>query len=357
MPKPKQTFCCELCAFTTEKKSTYVNHLESNKHKNKLNGAASNPVSEASSEISSVTTTPDDSATALRIRELENQLKLKDLEIQNLIANHAMELKMKDLEIQHKQELISVLQNSSSRNNNNNNNETNNIKMVISEKAPTENKRASPIKQCPQLFRADAENFDACFKSMLTNTEFNDYIQETTNSKGEDVFTLTKNKLCAYDYKSNGVDNAVELISKCFLKLKPNELPFYCVNKRKNTLFIKTNDEWMKETNENQDQFDKILLKSAKDALAAIQKYTFSTMITFKEHKTAFSREYGMNYDDWFKNHYQEIMSALSLVGDNVSTKVESDQEVENKKLVVKKLKIVLSNMSISGHDSDEDDN
>ena len=93
---------CEICNFQTEKKSTYTKHIQSKTHLNKVNGNDSNYCSSTTTSTASNTTTADNTCTASRIKELENQLKLKDLEMEKLIAEYELRLK-------HKDEIISIL--------------------------------------------------------------------------------------------------------------------------------------------------------------------------------------------------------------------------------------------------------
>ena len=99
MPK---TFCCEICCFETTKKSTYTDHLTSKKHLNKSSGLTSVSSDASTTSLSTLSNCDTNSSTASRIRELEHQLQLKDLEIQRIKNEYEMKL-------QHKDEIIALL--------------------------------------------------------------------------------------------------------------------------------------------------------------------------------------------------------------------------------------------------------
>jgi hypothetical protein len=77
---------CECCNYVTNKKSTFDTHNVSKKHLEKFNG--SDVKSEKSINMETIysqkSNVSNDNYLTLKIRELENALKLKDLELHSL---------------------------------------------------------------------------------------------------------------------------------------------------------------------------------------------------------------------------------------------------------------------------------
>jgi hypothetical protein len=127
----------------------------------------------------------------------------------------------------------------------------------------------------------------------------------------------------------------------------PNdEKPFYCRDKRRNILYIKTNNGWIKQTDKNKQDFDKILLILAKEALGSVSKAVGNITILFRNRSDdSFKKIYDINYDDWWRNNRSEILNVLSLMPDDKHGAIKSDEELDNERLVVKMLKVQLAKM------------
>jgi hypothetical protein len=77
-------YTCACCDFSTTKKSTYADHLKSKKHLKKVNASSSCSVISNLTEPEEYAEVETVSTTTARIQELENALRLKDLEISHL---------------------------------------------------------------------------------------------------------------------------------------------------------------------------------------------------------------------------------------------------------------------------------
>jgi hypothetical protein len=346
MPK---THCCEICSFQTEKKSTFTDHLTSKKHINKVNGIASTSSATASSSV--ITSESENTFTASKIRELENQIKILKLEYEFKLQAKDFELKQKEIELKHKDEIISILQQQTSPSTIAKNNiclaveEKNEINLVPSSDNQNEMKDTKlPVKECLEKLFKDAPTIEMCHK-MLKNETHNCYIQEIETTNPNKLILNPTSSFKATDFKQNGVDNAVEIVTKFFQTFNNNELPFYCSDKRRHTLYIKTNNGWIKETKQNEDEFNKIILNLVKQALWSVQLSLHGTISNFEKHHKIFNELYGMNFENWLYNNKSEILDVLSLI-ETSSGEHKSTKENENKALVVKKLKVELAKMS-----------
>lgn len=341
-------FTCQCCNYRTERKSSYDNHLKSSKHLQKLNNQTeTQSVSSLNSLEYTTTTLVTDNS---RILELEYQLKMKDAEIQNIINEYTLKLQMKDLEIKHKDELITMLQNKP--------------QLVIQEmpkqviaetiEIPKEtNKPKLPVKECLEKYLSNAPTIEKC-RSNLYKDEYNSYITEI-DVQDKPMNILNVNRFKINDFESTGVSNAISIIEKFFDKFDENMLPFYCSDKRRNILYIKTNDGWIKETKQNIEEFDKLLLVLAKEALGSVYYAVANTELVFNKNKKAFLEIYGKNEQDWCYNNKNEILNVLTLIGNDDTRHGEGEQTRENKRLVVKNLKIALSKMSKSFSDCESE--
>lgn len=311
-------YYCQACDFKTERKSTYNDHLKSKKHLNKTTG------------VSTSECTNNDCSES-RIKELESLLLMKDSEI----AEYKLQLK-------HKDDIISILKQQSI--------EPQNVKLTVKEKP----KQLSIAEQLEKA-RPDAFTIQECEK-LLFNSEYNNYILSTEGSSdGKEYIILNQSKIKHTEYKDRGIDNAIDILTYFFEDIPENKHPFYCSNKRKNTLYIKTTNGWIKQPKENKTEFDKIILNLAKQALNSIQRAMSSIFLLFNNRKQTFYSIYNMNYDDWNYNHRSEMFNVLTLFGDDVSARFKSDQEQKNEELVVKLLKVQLSKMSCQYDWDDEE--
>jgi hypothetical protein len=347
MPK---VFNCLCCKYETERKSSFDNHLKSSKHLEKLNNPTTNITLESQSVSSlnslACTSTEELTINSTRIMALEYQLKLKDNEIQNIINEYTLKLQMKDIEIKHKNDTIEMLK--TNLHQSKTEEENSNIKMVVTEKIKNEDinipTKKLYTKECLEKYMEKAPTIET-YKSYLFKEDYNKYITEI-DIDGKPANILNVQSFKVSDYKNNGVNNAISIIEELFIKFNSNELPFYCSDKKRNILHIKTNNGWIKETKENIDEFNKLLLDLAKNALWSVQNALGTTDTIYTKNKTGFLKIYGNSAKDWKDNNCAEINNVMALNGSNDTRHGDGDETRENKRLVVKKLKIAFGEMS-----------
>lgn len=330
-------YICQPCDFKTEKKSTYNDHLKSKKHLNKTNNCCQVECASISSTISAITT---DEQSETKIKELQELLRIKELEMKKIIDEYELRLKQKD-------EIITILR------------QPNNIQPINVQPINVQSNNIKPTKthinDNLQNTRPEAPTIEQC-KKLLYDSNYNEHIITAANPHdGRDYIILNPSKLKHTEYKERGIDNAIDIIIKFFETMPENQYPFYCSNKRKNTLYIKTENGWIKQTKENKIEFDKIILSLIKEALNTIQRAISSIYLLFNKKKSTFRTIYDMNYDDWINEHRSEIFNVVTLFGENVSGRFKSDEEISNEALAVKLLKVHLSKMSFN-NDSDEEE-
>jgi hypothetical protein len=293
---------------------------------NKVNGVVS-------STASSVTTSVDEtnSSTASRIRELEHQI---------LIIRTEYELKL-----QHKDEIISILKEQI-----NNKTTHNNIELKVEEKQiPEKQKIQTPKIPTIEFLHTHLEHaptIQQCYQ-MLKNDESNDYIMEA-NVNNEPTTLLNPKFIKESSFKPNAVANAIEIIINFFSTFETNQLPFYCSNKRKNILYLKTDNGWIKQTEQNTDEFNKLLLAFAKTALWSVVVGVGNCRTKFKSANKKFQELYNINYEDWVNEHVPQLIDCLSFRVGVCGKKgdIETKESKEDKELVIKFLKIELSKLS-----------
>jgi hypothetical protein len=94
-------YICKSCEYKTNKKNNYDKHLKTTKHLENINKS-----NEDNCSVSSVSS----SVSKQSIIDYEYQLKMKDLEIQNIINEYTLKLQLKETELKHKDEIIYLLQ-------------------------------------------------------------------------------------------------------------------------------------------------------------------------------------------------------------------------------------------------------
>jgi len=337
---------CSYCDFETDRKSTYDLHLVSNKHIKKVNTASSKKatVVEDNQSISSI---EEPTATNIecntRIIQLEYELKMKEKEIERIINEYTLKLQMKDLEIKHKDEIIEFLQNKPKE-------EPNNIQLLVQEKpklavvdenvsqlSNEEDKKLKlPIKQCLLQYRADAPSFENCTREFFCDANYNKFIN-VVDFIGE--YKILKEEFIKQGGNQADCISAVEEILKSYFRqYEKNKQPFYCSDSKRHILYIKTNDGWIKPTDDNEAQFDKYILNFARCALYSVQRIIHNTYELFKDKQQDFKRIYQLHFSDWIKDHKNEISGVYSIY--------DTDDECIRK--MIKNTKIILSKLSAS---------
>lgn len=323
-------YTCDCCFFLTNKKSTYNDHLTSKKHLNKINNIS---VTSSNNSIISSITEPelqDDSSSLVKIRDLENELKLKELEINNLKEL----LKVKD-------EMISFLKSTTTTQH-----VTvvqppqpvkENITMTIEEKESKEDER--PTKLTPKqvieqltLTRKDAPTIDEFLKTGFLD-ENNKYFKTLTykgglvNKNGEPV--ESEKKLIYYDknefcsafpdtekglfYFSSYTNLIVNMFCSLIERTEKTLSPLYCNDKQRRVFYVKLQEGWKRLSD---DEFNslcsKIISRTEFMALNAIS----NTKTLFLYHNSIYRKFYanGFTNEDSFNDNY----SVAYLITSNI---------------------------------------
>lgn len=335
MPK----YVCECCEFETDRKSNYDKHIKSSKHLSKLNQPSSSTNISVTSVSSLGTEEFKDSSKQSAIVELEYQLKLKDIEIQNIINEYTLKLQMKDNEIKHKDELIAMLRHQTTQqpqqplqqqtapvSNHFEPVKQNNINMVIHEKTTNQQPKQESTLDMLKRERKDAITIEEFIDDYLfTDNNPYIYIGELDNKDYILPVNIKKN-----DYKSQFL---VTQICKTFETIPKQMSPIFCSDERRHKFYILTNDGWIKSNEE--ESINKIItnlvFKSAKvisQAFLNIFDLQARTDINFKNF---FKKKYNMPCEVFMYDHKPELTSKLLY-----------------DKTLIDKLKIALSTMTSS---------
>jgi hypothetical protein len=277
-------YSCDCCNFSTTKKSTFNDHLTSKKHLTNCKNTGDT--------INIIDTTNY----LLQIKELENQLKMKDLKIIDL----ENQLKIKELEIQnikleYQQPKITIPQEQS-----------NNIQLVIK----------SPIKQKDKIIKKETtlEKLNKRTKAMtityfqenyLNNDSFNPFITEI-NFKDEPL--ILPKSINPNDY---GDYIIVDVICKTLNNIPPEERPIYCSDNRRRHFYVKTDEGWIKYKQNNEVKHDILKILFWTSYKIIYRAFT----INLKEHpyyKWLLDKFYKKdNYDDKDDINVMNIIKAI----------------------------------------------
>jgi hypothetical protein len=179
-----------------------------------------------------------------------------------------------------------------------------------------------------------------CFENLfhlLSLEEYNNFIQ-VVNFEDEEKIILACNKIKKGEYDVVQSTIACELIRNLILSLNGN-IPFYCADKRRNILYMKTINGWIKET-DDKIEFDDLILKFGLNVLNIIQRAVATTSIIFKKNKNQFIDIYNIHYDLWFKDNFMEIIGSISYIGDN------DIETTEIKKKLINRIKLLFCELS-----------
>lgn len=274
MPK---TFCCEICCFQTEKKSTYTNHLKSDKHIKKVNGVASTTASETSSVSSLTNNIENNSFTASRIRELEHQLQLKDAEIQRMKIEY-------ELKSQHKDEIIALLKQQPPAVQIQ---PKNNVDLIVQEKPQKGKINLIPAPQ-PQPIQEETGNEMKGYRNNAINIEtFIDNYIKNPNEHKLTMISHYKNKpitipkyVNSNELPSNIKTFYVNTICNLLNKIPMEKRPIFCSDERRKTFYIKTNGTWVNDINTVNKFIEQLVMEIKSQILTSIQ--TLDTLIPKK---------------------------------------------------------------------------
>jgi hypothetical protein len=213
-------YSCDCCNFSTTKKSTFNDHLTSKKHINN------------SKNTDDIIETNDTNKYLLQIKELENELKMKELQYQLKIQELENKLTMKELEIQniklqYQQPKINIPQE-----------QTNNVQLIIKEQKDKIIKKETTLEKLNK--RTKAMTITDFQENYLNDDTFNPFITEI-NFKDEPL--ILPKSINPNDY---GDYIVVDFICKTLNNIPPEERPIYCSDDRRHHFYVKTNDGWLK---------------------------------------------------------------------------------------------------------------
>lgn len=346
-------YTCECCFFQTDKKSTYENHMKSKKHLSKMNG-------EDCSDTSSVTMTTNfcDNSSLSRIRELEHKIMMMEAQIQSRDET----IRNKDETIKNKDEIIAMLKQQL----NNNKQIENNVNLNVKEKfrtkinlLPVEVEK--PLKKMTTMEmlceRKNAPSIEDLFDEEMLIEKYG----TKTTFKKKSLY------IAKYIYAEDYGDKFsfwTNYMCKIINDLPKNERPIYCSNQRLHHFYIKSNNEWIKET-DNVDalllniitlNYDNLLLLFTNvtknvpvNPYPCMDTQDFEKLLQ-NQNERALTYEADINkYGEWFHNIYKN--SYFEWIGGDRPRKSRTNtfgtifMDKEDLKKLLGKVKIALSNI------------
>jgi hypothetical protein len=253
-----------------------------------------------------------------RVNELEYELKLKNDEIKNIY--NEFQLLKEQLTKPVSQPVLQPVSKPVKKSR---------TKLSTIEYLENNFKNAIPIEECHYLFLKCENN------KCLHEEQF-------AGKDGVNKNIINQKYLLESNFTDSTSGNAMDIIADLFLKIDKTKFPFYCSDKHRNTLYIKTNTGWIKSTERD---FDKTLFTFIKYALWSVSNSVINTINIFKIAPSKFKEIYNKTYEDWLRQDKPDLLKKLIIL----------EEETEDKKLSVKKLKILMAKMSITG-DNDETD-
>ena len=276
----------------------------------------------------------------LRMVELENEVKLNQIQAKKLQAEYQYQLKIKDLELQVKLQILELK-----------------LQKGISEFQPlppipviqqpipvVEVKPKLTTKEYLQNNCKNALTFTEC-STMINDAEYNKFITEI-NVEDIPKNIISKNYFLDSFWSPNISKNVLDIIEYFFTKIEKNQLPFFCSDKNRNILYIKTEDKWLKNNEENINEFDNILLKFIHTAVYSVYKSIIITNNLFEKRQPQFRSIYEKNFADWKDRNLNELLLKFTLLSD----------DLEERALSLKKFKIFMSKTSKTFHSQEGED-
>jgi hypothetical protein len=270
-------FCCEICDYSTSRKSNMVNHLNSNKHAQEINGNNFKQIlsnlfvcsdCNKSYQTNAGLWKHKNKGLCIKQNDTETNVKNNKDEMIHYLMNESKELKNLIME---------VLKNGTNHitNNHNSNNKTFNLNVFLNE---------------------------TC-KNAMNISDFINSIQ-----------------LQLSDLEKVGELGYVEGISSIILKnlnaLDVTERPIHCTDKKRETMYIKDEDKWEKE-DDKKAKLHKLVRKVANKNMDLISD--------FKDLHPDW-KKYNSKYSDQFN---KIIIESMGGPGDN---------EYENEEKIIKKI-------------------
>jgi hypothetical protein len=235
---------CECCNYVTNKKSNFDNHNVSKKHLEKVNGSDDKSVtSEKSIKMETIysqeSNVSNDSYLTLKIRELENTLKLKDLEIESL----------KQI-IKSKDETIDLIKTTAIQRSNQPQNQTvvreaeNNINMIIEEVDSQQINNNGDRRITINDLSKDAYTLNEFFAKCIKNADETLYTEKKEILGGSKVAVL-KGQYFRKDRSQNALKCCIDVVEDILAKIPVDKQPLVCINKKERKFWVKTKDGWL----------------------------------------------------------------------------------------------------------------
>ena len=192
----------------------------------------------------------------------------------------------------------------------------------------------------------DAYSIEDCF-DILKNPDYNHYLHEDRVTHEGVVKTIINPKFSLNTKYQSWTTNAVDIIAAFLYKFDKTELPFYiCKKNKKSSLYIKSNNGWIKGSEKDADD---LLLRFCNKAISSVALSVINTYDIFKKAPVKFAEIFEINaqdntacnFDKWQDNHKQEIISKLFVFKEDFD-------------VAIKKLKSLLIKMDPNREEDDE---
>ena len=253
--KNGKQYSCEYCDFHTSDKTDYTRHCSTGKHKN-LTNLTKNTDNNNDTYICSKCNKQYKSRMGLWSHSKKCEIILNvddDISSNEPIKNYVMKLveqnnDLRNMFLQQNNELLEIRE------------QNNQIQTLISENPPQ------------QIVNNNIQN------NKITNNQFNlnVFLQQTCKDAINMSDFINSLKIDAASLHHTGTHGYVNGISKIFTdglrKLKVHERPIHCSDLKREVLYIKDNDKWEKDTEDNK-QFKKALDKVVYRNMGQLEKW------------------------------------------------------------------------------------
>jgi hypothetical protein len=193
----------------------------------------------------------------------------------------------------------------------------------------------------------ESYTIEDCF-DILKNPDYNHYLYEDRLTFEGVVQTIINPKFSLHTKYQSSTTNAVDIIAALLHKFKKEELPFYvCKKNKKSSLYIKTNNGWIKDSEKDTDD---LLVRFCDKALKSVSISILNTYNIFKKAPSKYIEIFEINkenheannFDKWQLNHKSDIMSKLMIFKEDFD-------------LATKKLKSLLIKMDPNNQNDDDE--
>ena len=346
------SYTCACCDFSTTKKSTYADHLKSQKHLKKVNASSSCSVVSNLTEPEEYAEVETVSTTTARITELENALRLKDLEISHLKE----QLKTKD-------DMITILMKQPQQ----------------SAPAPAPVFVPAPVQQAPpeapavqpkrlgprsvlenlQASRANALHLGEFLKQSLYDPTKNKYIKLVKESELPSKIKFVKQSPHAVEvplintpdgllpfttYHAMVVNTLCGIIDNTETHL----CPIFCSDKQRNVFYVKlVNDGWKRIENEELEAITKKIISFEIETCMFYRARNNVIRLFNSSHDTYLKMfERPIRTEDGFTSKSDHIDASITNQP-NVHKYAHDEWEKENNRTLTKHLKGKLNALTI----------